>query len=65
MTKTEEKNIEYTELKITLKNGNTIVFGKDEWNDYKFTGSAIAVIDGAGAWKAIFAFSEVLSVELS
>lgn len=59
MTKTE-----YAELKITLKNGNAIVFEKGEWNDYRFTGSAVVVIDGAGAWKAIFAFSEVLSVEL-
>lgn len=64
MKKTEDKHIDYSSLIITLKNGNMIEYGKGEWNDYRYTGSAVAVIDSDGVWKAIYSFSEVFSVEL-
>lgn len=65
MKKTEDKYIDYTKLKIKFKNGSEIVFGDGEWNDYRFTGDAVAVIDADGVWRAIYSFSEIFSVELS
>ena len=64
MKKTEDIVIPYETLTITFKNGNKVVYGKDEWSDYRYTENAIAVIDSLGAWKAIYSFEEIFSVEL-
>ncbi len=64
MKKTEDIVIPYETLTITFKNGDKVVYGKDEWSDYRYTGNAIAVIDSLGAWKAIYSFEEIFSVEL-
>ena len=64
MKKTEDIVIPYETLTITFKNGNKVVYGKDEWSDYRYTENAIAVIDNLGAWKAIYSFEEIFSVEL-
>lgn len=64
MKKTEDIVIPYETLTITFKNGNKVVYGKDEWNDYRYTENAIAVIDEYGAWKSIYNFDDVFSVEL-
>ena len=65
MNRTEDKNIEYKDLKITLKNGGEIVFSENEWFDYRYTGKAVAVIDKDGVWKAIYNFEDIFSVELT
>ena len=65
MEKTENIVIGYDTLTITLENGNQIVFNEGEWDDYRFTGKAVAVIDKNGIWKAVYNFSDIFSVELS
>ena len=64
MQKSENVTIPYEKLEITFKNGNKVIYEKDEWNDYRYTENAVVVIDEYGAWKAIYSFDEVFSVEL-
>jgi hypothetical protein len=55
----EEKNI----LEITFKSGETISYGKDEWDDYAYDGKAV-IVKQKGAWIGIYNFDDVFCVEL-
>ncbi len=48
--------MEYAErIEITFKSGETISFGKGEWDDYSFTGNAV-VVKQKGAWIGVYNF---------
>ncbi len=56
--------MEYAErIEITFKSGETISYGKGEWDDYSFTGNAV-VVKQKGAWIGIYNFDNVFCVEL-
>lgn len=48
MQKSENVTIPYEKLEITFKNGNKVIYEKDEWNDYRYTENAVVVIDEKG-----------------
>ena len=52
-----------TKIEITFKNGYTITYNKDEWDDYGYDGKAI-MVKLKGAWVGIYNFSDVFCVEL-
>lgn len=64
MQNLENVTIPYEKLEITFKTGSKVIYEKDEWNDYRYTENAIAVVDEYGAWKSIYNFDDVFSVEL-
>lgn len=56
--------MEYAErIEITFKNGETITYGKDQWDDYAFDGNAV-IVKHKGAWVGIYNFDHVFCVEL-
>ena len=50
-------------IEITFKNGDTISYGKDEWDDYGYDGKAI-MVKQKGAWIGIYNFDQIFCVEL-
>lgn len=50
-------------IEITFKNGDTISYGKGEWDDYGYDGKAV-MIKLKGAWIGIYNFDDVFCVEL-
>ena len=61
---TEEKAMESAErIEITFKNGDTISYGKGEWDDYGYDGKAV-MVKQKGAWIGIYNFTDVFCVEL-
>lgn len=50
-------------IEITFKNGDTISYGKGEWDDYGYDGKAI-MVKQKGAWIGIYNFDDVFCVEL-
>jgi hypothetical protein len=52
-----------TRIEITFKSGDTIVYGKDMWDDYAYDGKAICV-KLKGAVIGIYNFDSVFCVEL-
>ena len=50
-------------IEITFKSGETISYGKGEWDDYAYDGKAI-IIKQKGAWIGIYNFDDVFCVEL-
>ena len=60
----EEKSMESAErIEITFKSGETISYGKGEWDDYAYDGKAI-IVKQKGAWIGIYNFEHVFCVEL-
>jgi hypothetical protein len=56
--------MEYAEkIEITFKNGDTISYGKGEWDDYGYDGKAV-MVKQKGAWIGIYNFEDVFCVEL-
>lgn len=56
--------MDYAEkIEITFKNGETISYGKDEWDDYAFDGNAV-IVKNKGAWIGIYNFDHVFCVQL-
>ena len=55
----EEKSI----LEITFKSGETISYGKGEWNYYAYDGKAV-IVKKNSAWIGIYNFDDVFCVEL-
>lgn len=53
----------YEKIEITFKSGETISYGKDEWDDYAFDGKAV-IVKKNGAWVGIYNFDNVFCVEL-
>ncbi|MBP5378015.1 MAG: hypothetical protein J6Y64_00550 [Ruminococcus sp.] len=50
-------------IEITFKSGETISYGKGEWDDYSYDGKAV-IIKQKGAWIGIYNFDHVFCVEL-
>ena len=50
-------------IEITFKSGETISYGKGEWDDYAFDGKAV-IVKQKGAWIGIYNFDHVFCVEL-
>lgn len=50
-------------IEITFKSGETISYGKDEWDDYAYDGKAV-IVKQKGAWIGIYNFNDVFCVEL-
>lgn len=60
----EEKSMESAErIEITFKSGETISYGKGEWDDYAYDGRAV-IVKQKGAWIGIYNFDHVFCVEL-
>ena len=60
----EEKSMESAErIEITFKSGETISYGKGEWDDYAYDGKAV-IVKQKGAWIGIYNFDQVFCVEL-
>lgn len=59
----KEESTMYTDIEITFKSGDTITYGKDEWDDYSYDGTSVCVKKD-GAWVGIYNFDHVFSVEL-
>ena len=53
----------YEKIEITFKSGETISYGKGEWDDYAYDGKAV-IVKKNGAWIGIYNFDEVFCVEL-
>jgi hypothetical protein len=64
ISKREKKIMEYAErIEITFKNGDTISYGKGEWDDYGYDGKAV-MVKQKGAWIGIYNFDQIFCVEL-
>ena len=50
-------------IEITFKSGETISYGKGEWDDYAYDGKSI-IVKQKGAWIGIYNFDHVFCVEL-
>ena len=50
-------------IEITFKSGETISYGKGEWDDYAYDGKAV-IVKKNGAWIGIYNFNDVFCVEL-
>ena len=60
----EEKLMEHADrIEITFKSGETISYGKGEWDDYAYDGKAV-IVKQKGAWIGIYNFDHVFCVEL-
>lgn len=55
----------YKQIKIQFLDGKPKFFAEDEWADYAYDGNFIIIKNNDGAWIAMYATSNVLSVELS
>ena len=56
--------MDYAErIEITFKSGETISYGKGEWDDYAYDGNAV-IVKLKGAYIGIYNFSSVFCVEL-
>lgn len=60
----EKKPMESAErIEITFKSGETISYGKGEWDDYAYDGKAV-IVKKNSAWIGIYNFDDVFCVEL-
>lgn len=60
----EEKPMESAErIEITFKSGETISYGKGEWDDYAYDGKAV-IVKKNSTWIGIYNFDDVFCVEL-
>lgn len=60
----EENPMESAErIEITFKSGETISYGKGEWDDYAYDGKAV-IVKKNSAWIGIYNFNDVFCVEL-
>ena len=50
-------------IEITFKSGETISYGKGEWDDYAYDGKSI-IVKQKGTWIGIYNFDHVFCVEL-
>jgi hypothetical protein len=50
-------------IEITFKSGETISYGKGEWDDYAYDGKAV-IVKKNSAWIGIYNFDDVFCVEL-
>ena len=55
----------YKQIKIQFLDGKPKIFTENEWADYAYDGDFIIIKNNDGAWIAMYATSNVLSVELS
>lgn len=55
--------MEYNEIQITFKSGDTISYGKGEWDDYSYDGAAV-MVKLNGAWVGVYNFADIFCVEL-
>lgn len=53
----------YEKIEITFKSGETISYGKGEWDDYAYDGKAV-IVKKNSAWIGIYNFDDVFCVEL-
>lgn len=60
----EEKSMESADrIEITFKSGETISYGKGEWDDYAYDGKAV-IVKKNSEWIGIYNFDDVFCVEL-
>ncbi len=60
----QEKSMESADrIEITFKSGETISYGKGEWDDYAYDGKAV-IVKKNSAWIGIYNFDDVFCVEL-
>lgn len=60
----QEKSMESADrIEITFKSGETISYGKGEWDDYAYDGKAV-IVKKNGTWIGIYNFDDVFCVEL-
>ena len=53
----------YEKIEITFRDGETISYGKGEWDDYAYDGKAV-IVKKNSAWIGIYNFDDVFCVEL-
>ena len=53
----------YEKIEITFKSGETISYGKGDWDDYAYDGKAV-IVKKNSAWIGIYNFDDVFCVEL-
>lgn len=53
----------YEKIEITFKSGETISYGKGEWDDYAYDGKAV-IVKKNSTWIGIYNFDDVFCVEL-
>ena len=63
VTEQEDENMEFKEIEITFKSGETITYGEDQWDDYAYDGKAV-IVKKDGAWIGIYNFDNVFCVEV-
>lgn len=51
-------------MKITFKNGNSVIYEKDEWNDWAFINGFVVIKDENAAWIAMYNATDIFAVEL-
>lgn len=55
----------YKQIKIQFFDGKPKIFTENEWADYAYDGKFIVIKNESDAWIAMYAASNVVSVELS
>ena len=55
----------YKQIKIQFFDGKPKCFNEGEWADYAYDGKFVIIKNESGAWVAMYAASNVVSVELS
>ena len=48
-------------ITIVLRNSQTVVWTKEQWDDYSYDGKAFIIIKD-GAWVGIYNFDSIISV---
>lgn len=51
-------------IKITFKNGNTCIWKREEYTDYKYDGKCFIVINGE-QWIGIYNIDSIISVVIN
>lgn len=49
------------EITILIRNSQTIVWTKEQWDDYQYDGKAFIIIRG-GSWVGVYNFDAIISV---
>lgn len=54
----------YSKITITFKNGESVTFNKNDWDDYSYDGKSV-IVKNEGAWVGIYNLDIVAAVELA
>ena len=63
VTEQEDKNMEFKKIEITFKNGETITYDEEQWDDYSYDCKAV-IVKKDGVWIGIYNFDNVYCVEV-